>query len=158
EAIYNSAEFNGLGYDNGARLLSLYRGALNREPDASGFNANVAALNGGEAWSSMVTQFFTSTEFNNLSSSICSSTSPSYNFGPAPAIAIPLGSSCTGQLCFAGGTQAQLQSLLNQAPAGGTVMLDQQAVVTVDGAGGGVSLSIPAGKTLETFGQPGTGA
>lgn len=158
EPIYNSAEFNGLGYDNASRLLSLYRGSLNREPDSSGFNANLSALNQGQAWSSMVTQFFTSSEFGTLVSSICSTSNPSYAFGTAAAIAIPLGSSCTGQFCFSGGTQSQLQSLLDQAPAGGTVSLDQQAVVTIDGAGTTSSLVIPAGKTLETFGQPGTGA
>ncbi|MEV0408975.1 hypothetical protein [Actinoallomurus sp. NPDC050550] len=30
-SIYTSSEFTGLGYDNDARVLALYRGALNRE-------------------------------------------------------------------------------------------------------------------------------
>lgn len=154
EQIYLSSEFSGLNYDNPAKLLALYRGALNREPDASGFSANLKALNNGEAWSAMVDQFFTSPEFNTLVSSICSSSSSSYNFGTAPAMPIP--TSGTG---FAGGTETQLQSLLNSTPSGGTVFLAQKAVVTIDmvDSNGPVPLVIPAGVTLTTTGQPSTG-
>lgn len=151
EAIYNSSEFSGFNYDNAAKLLTLYRGALNREPDSSGFKANLAALNGGEAWSSMVSQFFTSSEFNNLVASIC--TTGSYNFGTGAAIAI--GASGSG---FQGGTEAQIQSLLNSTKSGGTVYLAQKAVVTIDTTSpSATSLVIPPGVTLTTTGQPGTG-
>jgi hypothetical protein len=58
--FYKSSEFNGLGYDNPAKLLALYRGVLNREPDP-GFTSNLNALNTGTlTWPQMVDQFFTS--------------------------------------------------------------------------------------------------
>src|SRR5436305_159554 len=57
-----STEYTNLGYDNAARLLSLYRGVLNREPDPTGFTSNLNALNAGTAWSSIVDQFFGSGE------------------------------------------------------------------------------------------------
>lgn len=151
EAIYNSSEFSGFNYDNAAKLLTLYRGALNREPDTSGFNFNLNALNNGTTWSAMVTQFFTSSEFNNLVASIC--TTGSYNFGTGAAIAI--GASGSG---FTGGTEAQLQSLLNSTKSGGTVYLAQKAVVTIDTTSpSATSLVIPAGVTLATTGLPSTG-
>jgi hypothetical protein len=161
QPIYDSTEFSNLGYGNAAKLLSLYRGALDREPDSSGFNSNLNALNGGTSWSSMVNQFFTSSEFNSLASTIC--TTGSYDFGTAAAIAIPLGASCTGAYCFNGGTQAQLQSMLDSAPSGTTVWLAQQVVVTIDTQstadnGAPAGLDVPAGRTLATYGQPSTGA
>jgi hypothetical protein len=160
EPIYTSSEFTGLGYDNAAKLLALYRGALNREPDSSGFNYYLGLLNGGTPWATVVDDFFTSSEFTSDASSFC--TEGSYTFGAAPAISIPLGQGCSGTYCFTGGTQQQLQSLLNSAPSGTTVTLAQQVVVPITTAQTigpprqrSVGLNIPAGVTLTTAGQPG---
>jgi hypothetical protein len=46
-SIYTSSEFAGLGYDNEAKVLAPYRGAVNREPDKAGFDNYVGQLNGG---------------------------------------------------------------------------------------------------------------
>jgi hypothetical protein len=160
EPVYDSAEFGGLGYDDAARLLTLYRGVLNREPDQAGFSANLGALSGGTAWPAMVHQFFTSAEFDSLVASIC--TAGSYSFGTGPAIAIPLGRTCSApSACFNGGTQAQLQALLNATPPGGTVYLGERVVVAITTSsnldGRPVGLVVPPGVTLTTYGRPATG-
>ncbi len=143
-AFYLSTEYSGLGYDNAARLLTLYRGVLNREPDPSGFNSNLNALNAGTAWSTIVDQFFDSSEFATLAATICSSTGTgSYSFNSRAAMALPV--TTTGFT----GTQAALQSALNSAGSGGTVTLAQKALVTLTS-----TLNIPAGVTLTTFGSP----
>jgi hypothetical protein len=144
-AFYLSTEYTNLGYDNAARLLTLYRGVLNREPDPSGFNSNLNALNAGTAWSTMVDQFFDSGEFATLAGTICSSSGTgSYSFNSRAAMALPVTTSGFT------GTQAQLQSALNSAGSGGTVTLAQKALVTLTS-----TLDIPAGVTLTTFGAPG---
>jgi hypothetical protein len=161
EPIYTSAEFAGLSYDNAARLLALYRGALDREPDTSGYNYYLNLLNTGTSWASVVGDFFTSSEFVNDAGTFC--TEGTYGFGAGPAIAIPLGQGCSGQFCFTGGTQQQLQNMLNAAaPSHATVTLAQQVVVpitTTQTIGPPrqrlVGLNIPAGVTLTTAGQPG---
>ena len=139
--FYNSSEYNALGYDNAAKLLTLYRGVLNREPDPSGFNANLGALNGGTVtWAQMVDQFFTSSEFNTLAATICSSSGTgSYSFNSRAAMAI--GSTVS---------QSTLQSQLNSASAGSTVFLAQKALVTLTS-----TLNIPQNVTLATTGTPG---
>jgi hypothetical protein len=161
EQIYTSSEFTGLGYDNAARLLALYRGALNREPDSSGYNFYLNLLNSGTSWTSVVDDIFTSSEFTGDAATFC--TQGPYYFGGAPAITIPLGQSCSGQFCFTGGTQGQLQTMLNNAAAShATVTLAQQVVVTITSPvtvgpprQRMVGLNIPAGVTLTTAGQPG---
>ncbi len=160
EPIYTSAEFNGLGYDNAARLLALYRGALNREPDSSGFSFYLNLLNTGTTWTTVVDDFFTSSEFTGDAATFC--TQGPYYFGGGPAITIPTGQGCSGQFCFTGGTQAQLQAMLNNAEAThATVTLAQQVVVPVTslyqppGWSRSVGLYVPPGVTLTTAGQPG---
>lgn len=158
EGIYDSQEFSGLGYDNAARLLALYRGALDREPDTSGFNVWLGQLNSGvSSWPHTVQSFFTSAEFKSDAATFC--TTGSYGFGAAPAIPIPLGQGCSGPFCFTGGTQQQLQAMLDAAPAGTTVTLAQQAVVRITTANQipgnrAAGLDIPAGVTLTTAGSP----
>jgi hypothetical protein len=160
EPIYLSSEFSQLGYDNAARLLALYRGALDREPDTSGYNFYLGLLHGGTSWKTIVDAFFTSSEFTGEAATFC--TEGSYSFGSGPAIAIPLGQGCSGKFCFTGGTQAQLQTMLNKAATTkATVTLAQQVVVpitTVRTVGPPrprpVGLNIPPGVTLTTAGSP----
>jgi len=144
-AFYLSTEYTNLGYDNAAKLLTLYRGVLNREPDPSGFNSNLNALNAGTAWSTIVDQFFGSSEFATLSTTICDSTNTgSYSFNSRAAMALPV--TTTGFT----GTETQLRAALASAGSGGTVTLAQKALITLTS-----TLEIPAGVTLTTFGSPG---
>lgn len=142
--VYNSAEFLNLGYDNAARLLALYRGVLNREPDQSGFDSLLNGLNGGVSWSTTVDNLLNGTELSNLTTSICSSFLTSYNWGISSVINLPV--TTTG---FQGGTGSQLQSLLNSTPSGGTVSLAQKSVTRLT-----TTLVVPAGVTLTTTGLP----
>jgi hypothetical protein len=158
EPIYTSAEFNGLNYDNAAKLLALYRGALNREPDASGYDHYLNLLNSGTSWATVVDDLFTSPEFTGDAAMFC--TQGPYYFGTGTAITIPLGQGCSGQFCFTGGTQQQLQTMLNNAEAThATVTLAQQVVVSITTptqvGSRWVGLNIPSGVTLTTAGQPG---
>ena len=79
---YTSTEFNNLGYDNAAKLLTLYRGALNREPLATEYNNNLTLLNTGTSWTTMVNTFFNSTEFNGKVSTMCNTVN--YGFSGSP--------------------------------------------------------------------------
>jgi hypothetical protein len=147
EAVFTSAEYTGLGYDNDARLLTLYRGALNREPDQAGYSSWLNNLNSGVSWQQAVQTFFTSAEFAALVPKVCSGvvdgSAASYYFGTQPALAVPVtGSGFTG-------TEASLQALLNATAAGGTVTLAQRAVIWLT-----TPLVVPAGVTLAATGSP----
>ncbi len=141
--IYTSTEFNNLGYDNAAKLLTLYRGALNREPLQTEYNNNLTLLNTGTSWSALVNTFFNSAEFNGMASTMCNTAN--YGFGSNYPIAPPV--SGTGFQ----GTQDQLQALINSTAAGGggTVWLAQKAVFWLY-----QPLEIKAGVTLATTGSP----
>lgn len=149
--VFLSTEYNNLGYDNASKLLTLYRAVLNREPDAGGFNFWLGQLNGGTSFINVVDSFFDSAEFNGLVTAICkaatSTSDATYGFGNAPVIDLPILGTCGN--CFTGTTQAQLQTALNNAPAGGTVLLRQRAVIRLTS-----TLNIPAGKTLATVNSP----
>jgi Domain of unknown function (DUF4214) len=71
EPVYLSSEFSNLDYDNAAKLPALYRGALDREPDASGYDYYLGLLNGGTSWTTIVDDFFTSSEFTGNVSTFC---------------------------------------------------------------------------------------
>jgi hypothetical protein len=139
--VYLSPEYSQLGYDNAARALTLYRGVLNREPDADGFANSLAYLNWGGSWAALVDAAFGSDEFANLSSAICGG--GSYGFGGAAVIDLPL---TGGGFAGSGG---QLQAVLDATPPGGTVWLAQKAVVRLT-----TGLSVPPGVTLATTGAP----
>lgn len=142
-SVYTSAEFNGLGYDSASRVLALYRGVLNREPDSGGFTNYHNQLNANPGlWPGLVGAFVNSTEFAGLRGAVCGG--GSYGFGSGGVLALP-----TGGGGFAGGTAVQLQSLLNATPPGGVVTLAQRAVVLIDRP-----VVIPAGVTLTTSGGP----
>lgn len=146
-SIYTSSEFTGLGYDDAAKVLALYRGSVNREPDKPGFDNWIGQLKGGMAWSTVVDKFFTGGEFAALVPKICTGvkdgSGSSYQFGTVPALTLPTsGSGFTG-------SGAELQQTLDATPKGGTVYLAQKAVVRL-----GAKLRIPAGVTLATTGRP----
>jgi hypothetical protein len=147
--IYTSAEFAGLKYSDPARLLALYRGTLNREPDRTRLADWTKQLASGTSWSTVVGDFVSSTGFTSLAPATCSGvvdgSGSSYYFGTPPPISIPTGS--TGFT----GTEKDLQDKLNAAAkaGGGTVSLAQSAVVALTGP-----LTIPTGVRLMTYGSP----
>lgn len=139
--VYLSSEYNGLDYDNAAKVLTVYRGILNREPDPGGFTNYHNLLNSGTPLATVVDALYDSAEFNGLVNAICNK--ESYSFGSGAVIALPV---TTGGFQ---GTQAQLQATLNATPPGGTVTLAQKAVVKLTSP-----LTLPAGVTLTTTGSP----
>ncbi len=141
--VYTSAEFNNLGYDNAAKLLALYRGALNREPASTEYNNNLTLLNTGTSWTTMVNNFFMGSEFANKVSSMCNSAN--YGFGGVPFYPIAIPTSGSGFI----GNEDQLQALINSTPSGGTVWLAQKAVIYLY-----QPLILKTGVTLATTGSP----
>lgn len=143
-SIYTSAEFTELPYDSESRVLALYRGALNREPDQAGLEHHAATLRSGTVtWQQVVEKFVDSGELTDLAARICG-TDTSYHYGdiPAPNLS-PIGSG------FRNGTGAALQSQLNAARPGAAVFLAQKATVRLTS-----TLVVPAGTTLATIGMP----
>jgi len=147
-AFYTSPEFMSRPYDSAARVLALYRGPLNREPDQGGLDTWTAQLNNGAlTWPQVVESIVTSAELTNLVPVICTSSplSTSYYYGTQPAPTLPVSGGG-----FGGGTGQQLQAALNATPPGGRVVLAQKAVVRLI-----QTLVIPPGVTLTTNGAPG---
>ncbi len=136
------ADDSRLALDNAAKVLTLYRGLLNREPDADGYRNLLAGLNDGESWAKFVDSFINSGEFESLAERICSGIP--YYFGGNPAIGIPV--SGDG---FQGGNGDELQALLNQAAPGSTIWLAQKSITRLTD-----TLVIPPGVTLSTTGLP----
>lgn len=146
-----------------ARVIALYRGALNRDPASSELSATVAALATSQTaanWASIVSSAFGSSEFASLASNqICAGSTwerdPSayfWNNDVDPATTNPPADARCG---LTGQTQASLQAILNATPAGGIVKLAQGSVVVIDGGPSGSGtftggLQIPAGVTLTT--------
>jgi hypothetical protein len=145
-AVFASAEFQGLSYDDAATVLVLYRAILNREPDPASYSHNLSALTAGQPFDSLVSEFFESLEFAQLTPYICSGESYSFGtLGTGLAIQIPTArEGGQGKL-----TETQLQTLLDGTPAGGTVYLQQESVVYLT-----QPLRIPAGVTLASYGLP----
>lgn len=148
--IYLSAEYNNLAYDNAAKVLTLYRGILNREPEQSGFNSKVNQLNSGVPLANVVDALFNSLEFQILAPRICGGGSTPDRFAYGFGAQYPLTTIPTSGTGFKGGKGDQLQTIINSTPAGGTVWLAQKAVVRLL-----KPLTIKAGVTLSTTGGPG---
>jgi hypothetical protein len=140
--VYLSGEYLSRGYDPPAELLTLYRGALNREPDAADFQIRLKTRRKGQDLRDTVDGFFDNREFRRLAKKICGAQT-SYSFGKQPALALPV----TGEGFQ--GTGAQLQARLDAASPGETVHLAQKAVVRLT-----APLVIPRGVTLATTGFP----
>lgn len=145
--IYTSKEFLDLDYDNASRLLALYRGVLNREPDQAGFDHWLSRMSKGTSWRSTVDAHLDAAEFGALTRQICSgavdSGDTSYNFGTqAPLSIFTTGAGFTG-------SETELQIQLDKAKPGDTVALAQRAVVVLTS-----ELTVPAGVTLTTTGNP----
>jgi hypothetical protein len=137
-----SSEFANLNYSNAAKLLLLYRTVLDREPDASSYTSYLNQLNSGTPFATVVGEFFSSPEFSQLSTKICSGQPYYFNMLGYGKYAIQIPG--VPQL-----TRAQLQSELDAAGPGGVVALPSMTVVYVD-----APIVIPSGVTLTTAGNP----
>jgi len=144
KSIYTSSEYTGLNYSHAAKLITLYRGALNREPDSAGFNVYHQQLTAGTPWATVVDTIFASSEFAGKVSSYCATR---YGWSSNPVLTVPT----EGVADFAGGTGAQLQLLLNSKAqsGGGIVTLSRRAVVRVS-----ETLRIPSNVVLMTAEAP----
>lgn len=149
QQVYTSADYARLGYDNTSRLITLYRGVWNTEPDDS-LTQWQESLDHGEAWSTVVARFFADPRFTDLVPRICSGArdSSSTSYALAGQIAEPVPTATAGF----DGTEDQLQSLLDDTAPGGTVMLAQRALINLTSP-----LTIPNGVTLTTANNPDPG-
>lgn len=147
QRVFTSADFARLGYDNTAKLTTLFRGAWNTEPDAAQLDPWQSGLSHGDSWSSVVAQFFVDEHFSELVPKICrggaDSSSTSYAIDGQAADGLP---QATGGFS---GSESELQQLLDDTAAGGTVQLAGRAVVRLT-----KPLRVPAGVTLTTSGSP----
>jgi hypothetical protein len=141
--FYTSPEFLSDYTDNEAKVLALYRGALNRDADQNGFARYVSLLNSGTPWVSIVHDVFTSAEFTADMPAICNSEAPDYGFGAqVPPTPTPGDNGFTG-------TESDLQTLLRRAAPGSTIYLAQKAVIPLTS-----TLVLPSGVSLKTYGEP----
>lgn len=149
QSVYTSADFARLGYDNTAKLTTLFRGAWNTEADPGLLAQWQTGLSQGESWSAVVAQFFVGRQFTELVPKICrggsDSSATSYAMAGQAPDALPR---ATGGFA---GTEDGLQNTLNETPPGGTVQLAGRAVVRLS-----KPLRVPAGVTLTTSGEPDT--
>ncbi|HEY4464020.1 MAG TPA: DUF4214 domain-containing protein, partial [Streptosporangiaceae bacterium] len=150
EAVFASPEYAGLGYSDDAKILTLYRAALNREADPAGLGNWTRQLGSGLPWPTVVQKFFTSSEFTALVPTICSGvvdgSGSSYYFGTQQATALPV----TGTGAQPA-SEADLEKLLQAAAArgGGSVVLAQKQLVWLTRP-----LVVPGRVTLTTEGGP----
>lgn len=119
------------------------------------------------SWTTIVDDFFTSSEFTGDVTTFC--TEGSYSFGAGPAITIPLGQGCSGQFCFTGNlVTAYSSSHFNQDWSDGLSVACEHATVqdntVIDATDVGIVLfraypavqqSTVADNTILNAGNPG---
>jgi len=157
--IFKSSEFrniysdttNGVGWE--ARLLCLYRGILNRDPDLVGFTGALTQLKQSvKTWNQIVDEFTSSSEFSTLVSNIISRANNGmayYGWTNNPPIKIHNNGSPTNKNYF-NGTRKELYNLLNSINDFDSVQIAPMALIEIDS-----TLIIPRNKTLTTAGTPG---
>lgn len=136
-SFFDGAEYAGKGYTPEEAVLTVYRAMLSREPDSSGFAHFVQRVR-NEGWTAgrVARDMAVSAEFSALVGAICAGGAYRQDWGNTQAINIGSGT----------WTQAQLESCLNAS----TVCSVPQRVVVLLTA----PLTIPAGRVLQTAGQP----
>ncbi len=144
--IYNSAEFAADAPDPESKVMALYRGALNRDPDNAGLAHYSSKLENGTPFATVVNDIFTSPEFLQNVAAYC---------GANPDYGVPNYPVATPNLSGSGyaGSQKGLQDALNCAGDGqcdSTVYVAQKAVIGLTS-----TLQIPQNVTLATLGNPG---
>lgn len=135
--FFGSAEYAGKGYTPEEVVLTVYRAVLSREPDPAGLNHFVGLIRNNGWTPVMVAQNqAASVEFAGLVNAICAG--GAYRQDWANTQAIDIGSGTW--------TQAQLESCLN---ASTMCSVPPRVVVFLT-----APLTIPAGRVLQTSGQP----
>ncbi|GAB2878857.1 hypothetical protein GCM10027277_55130 [Pseudoduganella ginsengisoli] len=145
-SIYTSAEYNNLGYTNQEKVITLYRGILNREPEAGAVQYWTNQLNGGATISSLVSNFVVSPEFASIRDNLICKALPAngnaaFRWGNYPALPVNAGEATMDS--------AWLQAQLNAAKtsASKTVLLPQRALIQANS-----TINIPPGVKLATVG------
>ena len=64
-SVLLSPEYQGLGYSNSAKVLTLYRAILSRDPDPAGFRSFRDALNAGTPLTQVLNTFYNSSSSSN---------------------------------------------------------------------------------------------
>lgn len=152
-AFFDSREFLAANPDPQSQVIALYRAILNRDPDATGFSTNYAALVAGASIESVAYSLYTSTEFATLANAICgvgqTTYNPDYSFGTTPAFyTTPLSSGITNYSDLTNAlTTAGAAYISTQQQQ--TVTLAQAALIPIP-----ATLTIPSGVTLQTYGNP----
>jgi hypothetical protein len=146
-AIYTSAEYQSLGYDNDEKVLTVYRGLFSREPDAGGFANWRNYLNNGNSMASMIDFMFQAIDGGRELSSrqICASLGYGWSNRPAPLSNSVIPAKNDGGIQ----TLAALQTALENAQPGSTVYLAQRAVIMTP-----TQIVVKPGVTLATIGMP----
>ncbi len=157
--IYTSGEFD-MQYpanEYAARVLTLYRGVLNRNAEQQGLDGWAAGLSAHAiTWPQVVDAFVAGPEFDGLANSICTSPATTNYFGPVGPPTLPLSGegfpddpaidlNDPEQVTTA--LQRQLRDTARQG--GGTVLLKQKVVLRLNR-----TLTVPSGVTLMTSGAP----
>ncbi|MHB8717578.1 MAG: DUF4214 domain-containing protein [Candidatus Dormibacteria bacterium] len=135
-----SDEYHDLAYDPGARVLTLYRALLNREPDQSGFTQWLERLERHDDASEGI---LSSPEFAAVAAEALGA-NPNYYFGVHPVLNLPV----NGEGLRGGGAD-DLERALAEVPPGGIVWLAQKAVFRL-----GRQVVIDD-RTVATVGLPG---
>jgi hypothetical protein len=158
--FYTTDEYYARGYDNETRLLTLYRGALNREIDAAGRNTWLDQLEPppppltipptpptpATPWEQVLTSILNSSEFTSLTSKICQP--GPYSFGGLPGVGDVIAPKTVGAgnvPTTAAALNAALQTKANQG--GGEYVLAQKLVIRAEGP-----IIVPPNVTLTTSG------
>ncbi|MBA3771559.1 MAG: DUF4214 domain-containing protein [Ramlibacter sp.] len=134
--FFSSAEYTGKGYTPQEMILTGYRAVLSREPDPSGFSYWVSRFNAGATASQMVFELSNSAEFADLLGAICAGDAYRQDWGLSQAMDIGSGT----------WTQAQLEACINSNVV---CSVPPRTIIYLSS-----TLTIPAGKVLETSGNP----
>jgi hypothetical protein len=140
-SLFQSAEFNNLGYNPTEKAYVLYRSIFLREPSTEELASLASQLTSNSRVAAIVSEFLNSTEFTNLFNQRIV---PSHSHGfldPGPDERPAIGSEGLGNI-----TGAELQSQLDLADSGDVVYLAQGALVRLNN-----QLVIPEGVTLATY-------
>ncbi|RZI41523.1 DUF4214 domain-containing protein [Herbaspirillum sp. HC18] len=136
QQIFSSAEYLSKGYTPQEAVLTLYRAVLSRDPDPSGFATQVSSITSGVTAAQIAAQMAASPEFAGMISDICSGNAYRNDWGNSQAIDIGAGT----------WTQSQLQSCINN---NAVCSVPPRTVIFLTS-----TVTVPAGKILETNGSP----
>jgi hypothetical protein len=136
-SVFEGAEYTGKGYTPEEAVLTVYRAILSREPDASGLAHFAGRIRSGATAAAVARDQMISAEFTGLIGAICAGGGYRQDWNGRQAIDLGSGT----------WSQAQIEACVNN----NTICSIPQRVVVYLSA----PLRIPAGRILQTVGQPG---